>query len=341
MLPCCEENAVITCPKCGKENQAHYRFCLGCGSELPKVNARPVVAAAPKQAEKLSASLASLAAIGKSSEPPLRSQRPASAEEHAQVCTACGASVPSQFKFCSACGHPMKNAVAPQRSSAPPMAVPQVTSKHVSTARAALVLLRPDGSEGEAFALREGATSIGRSTGAFFASDMYLSPHTATFLFDRGKVTVKDNNSLNGVFFRIEKNMPFELAHNAVFRIGQEIIRVELLSEFAPDADVELFGSPRSGCVGRISLVIGRQTGGNAYLIPAEGLHLGRERGDIVFPDDGYVSGLHCRLHAEGNRIFITDVGSSNGTFVRIKGDQVLNNGAVILLGQQLYRLDI
>src|SRR5690606_4787367 len=28
--------SVITCSKCGKENQDHYKFCLGCGSELPK-----------------------------------------------------------------------------------------------------------------------------------------------------------------------------------------------------------------------------------------------------------------------------------------------------------------
>ena len=27
---------MITCPKCGKENQDHYKFCLGCGAELPR-----------------------------------------------------------------------------------------------------------------------------------------------------------------------------------------------------------------------------------------------------------------------------------------------------------------
>jgi signal recognition particle subunit SRP54 len=28
------EASVISCPKCGKENQDHYKFCLGCGAEL-------------------------------------------------------------------------------------------------------------------------------------------------------------------------------------------------------------------------------------------------------------------------------------------------------------------
>ena len=27
---------MITCSKCGKENQDHYKFCLGCGAELPR-----------------------------------------------------------------------------------------------------------------------------------------------------------------------------------------------------------------------------------------------------------------------------------------------------------------
>ena len=27
---------MITCLKCGKENQDHYKFCLGCGAELPR-----------------------------------------------------------------------------------------------------------------------------------------------------------------------------------------------------------------------------------------------------------------------------------------------------------------
>ena len=33
---------MITCQKCGKENQDHYKFCLGCGAELTRdVAAKP------------------------------------------------------------------------------------------------------------------------------------------------------------------------------------------------------------------------------------------------------------------------------------------------------------
>ena len=68
--------------------------------------------------------------------------------------------------------------------------------------------------------------------------------------------------------------------------------------------------------------------------------HLGRERGDILFPDDGYVSGLHARLHHEGGRVFLTDVGSSNGTFIRVSGAASVASGGMILLGQQLFRVE-
>src|SRR3954454_6483816 len=34
---------LITCNRCGKENQDHYKFCLGCGNELT----RPAPAPSP------------------------------------------------------------------------------------------------------------------------------------------------------------------------------------------------------------------------------------------------------------------------------------------------------
>lgn len=70
-------------------------------------------------------------------------------------------------------------------------------------------------------------------------------------------------------------------------------------------------------------------------------MHCGRERGDILFSEDGYVSGLHCRIaKGEDGRMYLTDVGSSNGTFVRLRGERDLAPGDVLLMGQQLFRVD-
>jgi predicted component of type VI protein secretion system len=68
---------------------------------------------------------------------------------------------------------------------------------------------------------------------------------------------------------------------------------------------------------------------------------MGRERGDVLFPEDGYVSGLHCRLSIQNGHAFLTDLGSSNGSFVRLGGEAELHEGDILLMGQQLFRVNM
>ena len=107
-----------------------------------------------------------------------------------------------------------------------------------------------------------------------------------------------------------------------------------------PDG-VERLGSPIEGYVGRITMVVGRETAGASFPVPETGLNLGRERGEVLFPDDGYVSGLHCRISFEDGKVYLTDLGSSNGTFVRMLTQQELGNGDILLMGQQLFRVTV
>ena len=206
-----------------------------------------------------------------------------------------------------------------------------------------LTALRADGSEAGTYQLPGGNGTVGRETGGIFAGDSYLSPRHATFRSaGLGRAVVRDDSSLNGVYKKLGRDVPIELRPNEVFRIGQEIIKFEPLTLQPPAADgVERLGAPSKGYVGRIALVIGRDETGNAFPIPEGGVHLGRERGDILFPEDGYVSGLHCRLTWDGQRLFLTDLGSSNGTFVRIAGESDIRSGDVLLMGQQLFRIAI
>lgn len=66
---------------------------------------------------------------------------------------------------------------------------------------------------------------------------------------------------------------------------------------------------------------------------------LGRERGDILFPEDGYVSGQHARVSMRDGKFWLADLNSSNGTFVRIRGERAVKSGAYVLMGQQLFRI--
>jgi pSer/pThr/pTyr-binding forkhead associated (FHA) protein len=205
-----------------------------------------------------------------------------------------------------------------------------------------LTALRADGSEAGTFQMPAGGGTVGRETGGIFAGDSYLSPRHATFRIQGGgRASVKDEASLNGVYKKLTREVPVEIRPNEVFRIGQEIIKFEPLTSQPAAADgVERLGAPSKGYVGRIALVVGREETGNAFPIPEGGVHLGRERGDILFPEDGYVSGLHCRLSWDGQKLFLTDLWSSNGTFVRVAETDV-RSGDVLLMGQQLFRVSV
>jgi len=368
---------VIVCSRCSKENQDHYKFCLGCGAELPRDSNKPRSFAAPtppgghptagtgtQPPQRVQAAEAvAEAEPQRPVEPELRQVRAvsepsssgddlppelASLSGETARCSNCGAQVPENFRFCHVCGHDLHAAPAEApsngRSDGPAERVspPAVSEgQGASPARAQLILIQPDGSEGEAFPLGERPTLIGRSTGGIFANDAYLSPEHAEFRFEDDQLVVKDMESLNGIYIRIEPDVPIELFDGSVFRVGQEILRFEAprAPDPAPDG-TQYMGSPHQGFLGRVCLVVGRETTGNCYPVPPQGIHLGRERGDVVFPEDGYVSGLHCRIHAEVGHVFLTDVGSSNGTFVRVLSESYVPQGTFVLMGQQLFRAD-
>lgn len=382
---------MITCPKCSKDNQDHYKFCLGCGAELPRDAApkpfspetppqgiklaQPVApppvassggggglggtvavtpAAAPPRVAPPAAAPAPVAPPPVAAPPPAVAAPPAPAGGPAAtvaltgaavaaavggatvVCPQCGhVNAPANL-FCGSCGFRLGG------GGAKPAPAPAPAPEPAAGGAMTLTALRADGSEAGTFPMPTGGGTVGRETGGIFAGDSYLSPRHATFrVLPGGRATVKDEGSLNGVYKKLTREVPVEIRPNDVFRIGQEIIKFEPLAMQPPSADgVERLGAPSKGYIGRIALVVGREETGNAFPIPESGVHLGRERGDILFPEDGYVSGLHCRLSWDGQKLFLTDLGSSNGTFVRV-AEAELRSGDVLLMGQQLFRIGL
>ena len=368
---------MITCSKCSKDNQDHYKFCLGCGAELPRDAAPKKFAAAPGTPPHGVPSVDG-AQQGASQQPSAQQAGAPQAQARFQdegtnlgagdpgapgeappvICPQCSHPNPSTNKFCASCGFKLsKPAVAPAEQrvemqaggspNAPPLpsgppgpAVGELPSPVAGGV--SLTALRADGTEAGNFHMPSTPTTIGRDTGGIFAGDSYLSPRLATFV-PKGKIAIiRDESSLNVVYKKLNRDEPVELGFGDIFRIGQEILRVEPLTPLAKSTDgVDRLGSPAKGYIARIALVIGRDTTGNAYPIPEAGLHLGRERGDVLFPEDGYVSGLHCRISYQGGKLYITDLGSSNGSFVRLFKETSIGSGDVLLMGQQLFRVAI
>ena len=397
---------MIVCNRCGKENQDHYKFCLGCGAELtaapkqgggdvgmmktmmadpasPGAGPRPLPGAPPPMGGPGPAPLGPApmrspsgpmapgmppagplggsppgppppspfgggmqpAPMGgpmgpppgvpsfSSGFPPPPSAMPSPGMRR---CPSCGSDVPPGFRFCGSCGFRMDEGSGASPMPQPPM--PGLAPR--AQARIVLTLIRPDGSEGGTHDLRTGENKIGRNYGTIFENDGYLSPVHADLVVTPPTAVVRDLGSLNGVFVKMTGEE--EIQPGQILRIGQELIRFDLINPPEATADgTEIMGSPNPGYWGRLTVIIGNSVDGAAFPLLGENITLGRERGEINFPDDGYVSGLHARISIRDGRVFLSDLGSSNGTFVKVNTERTLGNDAYVLLGQQLFRLNM
>lgn len=217
------------------------------------------------------------------------------------------------------------------------------TQKQPATA-ARLVVIKPDGSEGASIPLSGGTTELGRSSEyEALSSDPFLSPVHAKLDAQSDGFLVTDAGSLNGVFLRISSEV--ELSDGDHIRIGQELLEFRDMEAYeaepqGPDDKTLSGGSPDNGNWGRLGLIAGPDLETRAFVFASDEVTLGREIGDIVFRDDGFVSGKHARIAKIEGRYFLKDLGSSNGTYVRIRKPRVIQDGDLILMGQQLFRLE-
>lgn len=65
---------------------------------------------------------------------------------------------------------------------------------------------------------------------------------------------------------------------------------------------------------------------------------IGRQEGDIRFPDDLFLSPLHAKLAWEREALVVRDLGSRNGTWVFLEAPHRLVEGDLLLVGSQVIR---
>jgi pSer/pThr/pTyr-binding forkhead associated (FHA) protein len=65
---------------------------------------------------------------------------------------------------------------------------------------------------------------------------------------------------------------------------------------------------------------------------------IGRQDGDIRFPDDVFLSPLHAKISWEQDTLVVRDLGSRNGTWVFLEGPYRLLDGDLLLIGSQVIR---
>jgi len=92
----------------------------------------------------------------------------------------------------------------------------------------------------------------------------------------------------------------------------------------------------------RIRLAVVRNDGlpGPIFSVEKDEALCGRTEGDVRLPDDPTVSPRHARFTISGGVLRVEDVGSVNGTFIRLKEPRRLAVGEELRVGRQLLRLE-
>lgn len=340
----------LVCDHCDAFNPMTSQQCAACGTAL-SLGSGKKTAAPPAPVARPSAARASAApaAVGPSPRPRVSAAPPPAAP---LTCGSCGATIATGFRFCGKCGAPATAAAAPAAPPAPAATPPPRSSPArtmffgaMQAARAKLVLIKGDGLDGISFTLAGTEHIAGRvDCPLLFAEDPFLSPRHANFLYKDGKLHVRDEGSKNGVFIRIRAPMP--IRSGDTFLVGEQVLRVETTppetAGLGPDVNgTYFFASPRRASRVRLVQLLRGGDIGLIYRAAGDVVTLGREGNDINFPEDPFISGRHAQVSFTDAGLMLTDLGSKNGTFLRVNGEAALNHGDYVFMGQQLLRVEI
>ncbi|KIG14667.1 FHA domain protein [Enhygromyxa salina] len=207
-----------------------------------------------------------------------------------------------------------------------------------------LVVIKGEGGDGVTYHLSGTTHIVGRTQGDIkFSEDVFLTPEHAKFSVQSGRLFVQDLSNNNGVFVRIKRPTPLD--HGDLFLVGEQLLELdsEALPEYgANEAGTYFYGSPRPDGAFRVIQLLAGGGQGLVKSANATTMTMGREANDLDFPDDRFISGHHAKLDlSDDAKVLLTDTGSRNGTFVRIKGAQELFHGDYLFVGQQLFRVEI
>lgn len=252
------------------------------------------------------------------------------------ICQSCMTPVPTGHKFCGRCGTnvPEDELVLKDR----------YFSDMQDPSKARLVLVRGDGQdhEGLSYHLKASQHVVGRKGQIEFPNDVFISPRHANLFYRDGRLTVRDEGSANGTYVRVRGSV--ELSAGDTFIAGDQLLRVDPMPTDADQADAQgtyFYASPKTESLFRVSQVLEGGAPGLTLCSRTEKAEIGREGCDLNFRDDPYLSPKHCTVERQGNKFLLTDLGSKNGIYVRLKTEQPLSHGDYLFIGRKLLRVEL
>ena len=186
-----------------------------------------------------------------------------------------------------------------------------------------------------------GSILIGRSEGeVVFDGDALMSPRHVEIVSETSGVYLVDQGSHNGVYLRVSEA---EIRVGDMFMCASEVLRLVgvVPSGGGSDGDDEYMGSPPAdgGALVLQQVLFGGRAGASWVRKPP--IVIGRDSGDVIFPDDSYVSSRHSTIERSGKRIVLRDLESANGTWLRIKGEYRVKDGDCFFAGRQMIKIEI
>ncbi|HLK91697.1 MAG TPA: FHA domain-containing protein [Polyangia bacterium] len=333
----------MKCPRCETQNPDEAVFCLNCGTRIAAV--APSAGAQPPSAGVHDSSVANLrAAIERmvadriADETRLQQPPPSPFEE---VPPASSRRAPAPVS--PAPVSPAPAPPAPVRSApvSPAPSVPRPVVRNDFR----LIFVHHDGTDGTSYHLQGDQIDIGRTQGDLLFEDPYLSPRHARIVSQPEGQILSDLESRNGVFIRLRAGA--DLEDGDLFLVGRQLLKFELVPDYERDLrpavqhNVMQFGTQQAlPSWGRLRQMGPTGVSHDVFYFGRDQVVIGREQGDIVFSDDQFLSRRHAYVSRQGGVGHLEDLGSSNGTFVRLRSAHLLVPGDVVRMGNVLLRFE-
>jgi pSer/pThr/pTyr-binding forkhead associated (FHA) protein len=208
-----------------------------------------------------------------------------------------------------------------------------------------LVVVHRDGTDGITYNLLGDQIDIGRTEGDLLFEDPHLAPRHARIVASLTGRVLTPLEARNGVYVRLRGAV--DLQDGDYVLMGKQVLKFEIVSE--PERNVRpalehgvvVFGTPVRPPWARLKQVTPAGVGRDIFHLTRPDIVLGREIGDIIFSEDEFMSRRHAQISYRNGRGHIEDLGSSNGTFLRLRGPHGLASGDLIRLGDELLRFEI
>jgi class 3 adenylate cyclase/pSer/pThr/pTyr-binding forkhead associated (FHA) protein len=223
----------------------------------------------------------------------------------------------------------------------------EVEEPPVTGVRFALQQVYPDGSLGQRHKLDHPGMIAGQKGEIALTEDPQIAAQHARFTQLGAEVYVEDMGSPCGVYLQARE--PQRLKDGDIIQIGRQRLRfvtqgqgqsIPAAPAVSPDRTAALM-SPLARAKAAASLFLldsnDRET--DRYELRGVETSFGRSKGTYTFPDDPYLSTVHARIRLQENQYFLEDLGSTNGTFARIRKRALAHDGDTVMIGKQLLRV--